>query len=116
MRAAKLLLGLPSSLHPVYTSPKARVGRENLIQAEVGELFFCTCRDLYECSCPELDKLVAISKAAGSLGARLTGAGWGGCTVSLMTADQVCASLFSQKISFWLGILPSQCPHSVTSC
>jgi hypothetical protein len=33
-----------------------------------------SCARLYECSCPELDALVAVAKAAGAIGARLTGA------------------------------------------
>lgn len=32
-----------------------------------------SCRDLYDCSCPELDALVAAAEAAGAVGARLTG-------------------------------------------
>ncbi len=45
-------------------------------------------RDLYEVSLPELDKLVedAVS-VQGCLGARLTGAGFGGCTVNLVEKD-----------------------------
>ena len=46
-------------------------------------------RDDYKVSGPELDTLVDIAlNTPGVLGARLTGAGFGGCAVALATADQ----------------------------
>jgi galactokinase len=47
-------------------------------------------RDLYEVSCPELDLLVGLSmEQEGCYGARLTGAGFGGCAIALVDATHV---------------------------
>jgi galactokinase len=54
-------------------------------------------RDDYQVSVPEMDALVAAAQAIpGCYGSRLTGAGFGGCTVSLVAADateQFCDSI-----------------------
>jgi galactokinase len=55
-------------------------------------------RDDYEVSCKELDLLVDLaSSRAGVYGARMTGGGFGGCTVNLLRADA--ADLFKEHIS-----------------
>jgi len=47
-------------------------------------------RDEYEVSCPELDAMVEIAwDTDGVLGSRMTGAGFGGCTVTLALEDAV---------------------------
>ncbi|MEC0244614.1 galactokinase [Paenibacillus chitinolyticus] len=47
-------------------------------------------RDLYEVTCRELDVMVeAALSVPGVLGSRMTGAGFGGCTVSLVHEDSI---------------------------
>ena len=47
-------------------------------------------RDDYEISCRELDILVELAwRVEGALGSRMTGGGFGGCTVSMVRADAV---------------------------
>jgi galactokinase len=47
-------------------------------------------RDDYQVSCPEIDLLVDLAREVpGVLGSRITGGGFGGCTISLVMADAV---------------------------
>ncbi|MDR2379041.1 MAG: galactokinase, partial [Bifidobacteriaceae bacterium] len=49
-------------------------------------------RDDYEVSAPELDLAVAAARAAGALGARMTGGGFGGSAIALVPAGRAAAA------------------------
>lgn len=44
--------------------------------------------DDYEVTVPELDTFVEVAEECGALGAKVTGAGWGGCAIALISADK----------------------------
>jgi len=57
-----------------------------------------SARDDYEISTPEIETLVSLADAVpGTMGARLTGAGWGGCIVALVR--QECAGEFQRAVA-----------------
>jgi galactokinase len=54
-------------------------------------------RDDYEVTCPELDAMTEIARALpGCHGARMTGAGFGGCTINLVQSEAVPS--FTEKL------------------
>lgn len=72
-------------------------------------------RDDYEVSCAELDTMVDIaSQVDGVYGARMTGGGFGGCTVNLVSAD--CVPEFKRVVSRGYeqatGIIPGICVYN----
>ena len=84
------------ALHAVQEVERTFAARRFLEAGDLvaaGRLMFeahASLRDLYEVSVPELDHLVALLEGeAGCYGARLTGAGFGGCVVALVEPARV---------------------------
>lgn len=70
------------------TSQAQAVPRTGWGPSQAHLLLYPLCRDDYEVSCPELDQLVeAALSAPGVYGSRMTGGGFGGCTVTLLEAS-----------------------------
>ncbi len=76
--------------HVVTETARTRQASEALAAKDLvrlGKLLVeghASLRDDYQSSCPEADKLVESLVGAGALGARLTGAGWGGAVIALL--------------------------------
>jgi galactokinase len=72
---------------------QAAVALEENDLAGLGSFLFeshRSLRDDYEVSCPELDLMVDLAKKQpGVIGARMTGGGFGGCTVNLVHTEAV---------------------------
>jgi galactokinase len=70
----------------------------------VGDLMnasHASLRDDYEVSCDEIELLVDVAqKSDGVYGSRITGGGFGGCTVTLVDKDKVDAVIENMKTAF----------------
>jgi galactokinase len=79
--------------HQVTEADRVRRARAAMLAEDAeqfGELMEASHASLasdYQVSHPALDELVAVARAHGALGARLTGAGFGGCAVALCTSE-----------------------------
>ncbi|RUR03407.1 galactokinase [Labedella endophytica] len=69
----------------------------------VGELLdasHASMRDDFEISVPEIDAAVAAMRAAGALGARLTGGGFGGSAIGLLPRERVAEATAAVREAF----------------
>jgi galactokinase len=80
-------------VHEIDRTVKAAAALSGGDLAAFGRLMFAShasLRDDFEVSVPELDTLVQAARSApGVLGSRMTGGGFGGCTVTLVEPTQV---------------------------
>jgi galactokinase len=89
-------LAFARALHVVHENARVLAAVDALERGdleEVGRLFAASqesMRDLFAISSPELDALIEIANSVqGVFGARLTGAGFGGCTINIVQRDAV---------------------------
>ncbi len=100
---------LPSTIkkrcgHIIYENERVLNSVEALRKEDLGEFgrlmneSHQSLKDLYEVSSPELDTMVEIARSLrGTLGARMTGAGFGGCTVNLVKEEAI--DEFKEKVA-----------------
>lgn len=95
----------------VYDFKAVCDGRADDALKELGRLMtesHASCSKDYQCSHPALDQLVELSANAGALGARLTGAGWGGCIVALVPPEKLESYIASIKDQYFLNLVAAQ--------
>jgi galactokinase len=101
--------------HVVTENRRVQEGAQYLIDGEVsrfGDLMrksHSSLRDLFEVSCRELDVMAEIAESLqGYCGGRMTGGGFGGCTVNLVktSAAEKFATQIAERYQSAIGIKP----------
>jgi galactokinase len=105
--------------HVIDENRRTEEAAQGIVQGDwdrVGELMYAShtsLRDDYEVSCAELDLLVELARRHGRsgrvIGSRMTGGGFGGCTVSLVRKDhlQDLAAAIRDDYHRETGIIPT---------
>jgi galactokinase len=97
----------PRARHVVSENARVLAAAEALASSDLatlGQLLaesHASLRDDFEVSTPELDVLVEKLIEAGALGARLTGAGFGGCVVGLASRDEAAEVVETAAGRYW---------------
>jgi len=93
---AELAENVYKRAHHVVSENKRVLESQKALEADdlqkFGDLMYASHKSLsedYEVSCEELDILVNLAAEADVEGARMTGAGFGGCTVNLVKKDKI---------------------------
>lgn len=73
----------------VHQAFKALNEGDLILFGELLDQSHLSLKDDYEVSCLELDTMVSLSKKYKAIGSRMTGAGFGGCTVSIVHKDDI---------------------------
>jgi galactokinase len=97
----------PRARHVVSENARVLAAAEALVTGDLvtlGQLLtesHASLRDDFQVSTPELDVLVEKLIEAGALGARLTGAGFGGCVVGVANRERAAAIVESAAGRYW---------------
>ncbi len=104
---------LPRARHVLSEAARVDAACEALRAGDAGRFgrlmneSHASCRDDFRISCPALERLVELARGAGALGARLTGAGFGGCAIALVRRADAPALLAALGGSFYRGMEPA---------
>ncbi len=109
------------ALHVIGENERVKKAKEVLSKRQLilfGELMYAShqsLKELYEVSGRELDTIVEFCKTyAGCIGARMTGAGFGGCAIALVKKDQFddfafkLSKYYKDKISYGPEVFASE--------
>lgn len=97
--------------HQVTEYQRVEAARDALLAGDAGQFGALmnashqSCARDFNVSSPKLDALVAIARESGAVGARLTGAGFGGCTVNLVPASSRRTFLERVETAYYQGYL-----------